>query len=92
MTAPTLLAGIVVLAGAWRLGVLHLRQPAEPQPPAPDAARGRSLRLLQAIDEAVADKADMAGELWEFERIVLFSVVEFPGRQYPPPAHDYPRT
>ncbi|MFD3939719.1 hypothetical protein ACFWSF_32405 [Streptomyces sp. NPDC058611] len=33
-----------------------------------------------------------AGELPEFERIVLFGVAGLPGRQYPPPGHDYPRT
>ncbi|MFG2339507.1 hypothetical protein [Streptomyces yangpuensis] len=34
-TALTLLAGIVVLGGAWRSGVLHFPQPAEPDPDAP---------------------------------------------------------
>ncbi|MFI5982490.1 hypothetical protein ACIBEA_16635 [Streptomyces sp. NPDC051555] len=31
------------------------------------------------------------GGLSEFERIVLYGVVELPGREYPPPGHDYPR-
>ncbi len=33
--AVTLLAGIVVLGGAWRSGALHLPQPAEPEPDIP---------------------------------------------------------
>ncbi|MFE5864190.1 hypothetical protein ACFQ77_27120 [Streptomyces virginiae] len=98
--ALTLLAGIVVLGGAWRSGVLHLPRPAEPQPPAPvrpfsaraKADQERSLRLLKAIDEAADDGSGLSGELSEFERIVLFGVAELPGRHYPPPGHDYPRT
>ncbi|MEV6682159.1 hypothetical protein AB0N09_35660 [Streptomyces erythrochromogenes] len=101
-TALTLLAGIVVLAGAWRSGVLHRPQPAEadpdaPAPVRPSSARAkadqeRSMRLLKAIDEAADDGFGLPGKLSEFERIVLYGVAELPGRQYPPPGHNYPRT
>ncbi|MFD3548614.1 hypothetical protein ACFWUW_23940 [Streptomyces sp. NPDC058655] len=47
------------------------------------------MRLLKAIDEVADD--GRAGELSEFERIVLFGVAELPGQQYPPPGHGYPR-
>ncbi|MET9470216.1 hypothetical protein ABZY44_36575 [Streptomyces sp. NPDC006544] len=97
--ALTLLAGIVVLGGAWRSGALHLPLPAEPErdspvPGPPPSARAkadqeRSMRLLKAIDEA-SDAAP--GEITEFERIVLFGVAELPGQEYPPPGHGYPRT
>ncbi|MFJ9552145.1 hypothetical protein [Streptomyces erythrochromogenes] len=98
--ALPLLAGIVVLGGAWRSGVLHLSQPAEPQPSAPvrrSSARAKvdqecAMRLLKTIDEVADDGSGLPGEWPEFERIVLFGVAELPGRQYPPPGHDYPRT
>ncbi len=73
-----------------------------PAPPAPDTAgrpegsarreadRERSLRLLQAIDEAGADNAGMAGVWPEFGRIALHSVAGLPGRENPPPGHGYP--
>ncbi|MFD3681497.1 hypothetical protein [Streptomyces sp. NPDC058613] len=98
-TVLTLLAGTVVLGGAWRSGALHLPQATEPAPEAsvpvpPSSARAkadqeRSMRLLKAIDEA-SDAAP--GEVTEFERIVLFGVAELPGQEYPPPGHGYPRT
>lgn len=99
-TALTLLAGAAVLAGAWRSGTLRLPQPAEPPPAVlgrPVSARAkadqeRSMRLLKAVDEAADDGSGLPGELSEFERIVLFGVAELPGRPYPPPGHDYPRT
>ncbi|MFD3940813.1 hypothetical protein ACFWSF_09085 [Streptomyces sp. NPDC058611] len=58
-TVLTLLAGMLVLGGAWRSGALHLPQAAEPAPdillPVPpslaraNADRERSMRLLKAI-------------------------------------------
>ncbi|MFD6969304.1 hypothetical protein [Streptomyces sp. NPDC059979] len=56
-----------------------------------DADRERSLRLLQAIDEAVANNAGTAGEWPEFERIVLYGVAGLPCREYLPPGHGYAR-
>ncbi len=50
------------------------------------------MRLLKTIDEVADDGSGLPGEWPEFERIVLFGVAELPGRQYPPPGHDYPRT
>lgn len=61
VTALSLPAGTVVLAGAWRSGALHLLRPARPTPvpvrwlgglsePAMD--REQWLRLLQTVDEA----------------------------------------
>ncbi|MFD3758001.1 hypothetical protein [Streptomyces sp. NPDC058622] len=96
--AWTLLAGMVVLGGAWRSGALHRPLPAEPAPAAagpPSSARSRadqerSMRLLKAIDEPADD--GRPGELSKFERIALYGVAELPGRQYPPPGHGYPRT
>ncbi len=97
--ALTLLAGIVVLGGAWRSGALHLPQAAEPAPdiatPPLSSARAkadqeRSMRLLKAIDEAADDGLGQGGELSEFERIVLYGVAELPGREYPPAGHGYP--
>ncbi|MFI8281291.1 hypothetical protein ACIGBH_41905 [Streptomyces sp. NPDC085929] len=91
-------AGAVVLAGTWRAGALY----PQPAPLAPDTAlprrfsarqradRERSVRLLKAIDKAVADGTRKPGELSEFERIVLHGVVELPGREYPPAGHGYP--
>ncbi|MDJ0386353.1 hypothetical protein [Streptomyces sp. G-G2] len=97
--ALTLLAGVVVLGGAWHSGALHLPQAFEPGPdvPAPvppssaraKADQERSMWLLKAIDEA-SDAAP--GEITEFERIVLYGVAELPGQEYPPPGHGYPRT
>ncbi|MEU9804237.1 hypothetical protein [Streptomyces sp. NPDC051000] len=95
-----LLAGIGVLGGAWRSGALHRPQAAEPPPDAPvpvppgsaqaRSDQERSMRLLKEIDQAADD--GRAGELPEFERIVLFGVAELPGRQHPLPGHGYPRT
>ncbi|MCY0955250.1 hypothetical protein [Streptomyces sp. H27-S2] len=98
-TALTLLAGMVVLGGAWRSGALHRPQAAEPAPDVPvpgppssaraKADQERSMRLLKAIDEAADD--GQPGELSEFERIVLYGVAELPSQDYPPPRHGYPR-
>ncbi|MFD9412653.1 hypothetical protein ACFWBN_37395 [Streptomyces sp. NPDC059989] len=98
--ALTVLAGGVVLGGAWRSGALHLPQAAEPAPDTPTppssarakANQERSMRLLKAIDEAADDGLGQGGELSEVERIVLYGVAELPGREYPPPGHGYPRT
>lgn len=98
----TSLAGAVVLGGAWRSGALHLPQAAEPapdttpRPPRPPSSawakadQERSMRLLEAIDEAADDGLGQGGELTEFERIVLYGVAVLPGREYPPPGHGYP--
>lgn len=40
------------------------------------------MRLLESIDEAVADGSGMPGELSEFERIVLHGVAVRPGRSH----------
>ncbi|CAM5484509.1 hypothetical protein GCM10010343_12230 [Streptomyces avidinii] len=55
------------LSSGWRLGALRLPGPLHPPVPArcplpAGSDRERSLRLLQAIDEAVANNAGMAGE------------------------------
>ncbi|MFE2250020.1 hypothetical protein [Streptomyces lavendulae] len=97
----TLLAGAVVVGGAWRSGALHLPRAAEQAPdtptPPPSSVRAtadqeRSMRLLKAIAEAADAGSGLGGELSQFERIVLYGVAELPGQEYPPPGHGYPRT
>lgn len=50
--------------------------------------------IAAACDPPLTDPGALfgsAGELTDFERIVLHGVTELPDRKYPPPGHGYPR-
>ncbi|MFJ5638000.1 hypothetical protein ACIQF5_35965 [Streptomyces goshikiensis] len=101
-----LLAGAVVLAGAWLTNALDLSRTV---PLVPDAAhwsdaasweavsvreqadRERSLRLLRAINQAAGNGSGSLGEFSDFEWIVYHGVAGLSDGEYPPPGHDFPR-